>query len=106
MVLASVRGLPSLREFEIGSIVSILVVATLYQSLFYILAKSTPGMMYAGISMRTFEGLPPTRAQRSRRLLALLLSTLPLGLGVLWAVFDDDHLGWHDRLSGTYLREY
>ena len=106
MALASVRGLPSLREFEVGSVMAILLVATLYQSLFYILAKSTPGMMYAGISMRTFEGRSPTRAQRCRRLLALLLSTLPLGLGVVWAVFDEDHLGWHDRLSGTYLREY
>jgi hypothetical protein len=36
---------------------------------------------------------------------ALLLSVLPLGLGVAWALFDDDHLCWHDRLSKTYLRK-
>jgi uncharacterized RDD family membrane protein YckC len=35
---------------------------------------------------------------------ALLLSLLPLGLGVAWALFDDDRLSWHDRLSKTYLR--
>jgi uncharacterized RDD family membrane protein YckC len=37
---------------------------------------------------------------------ALLLSALPLGLGLLWAVFDEDRLGWHDRISGTYQRSY
>jgi hypothetical protein len=24
----------------------------------------------------------------------------------MWAVFDEDHLSWHDRLSRTYLRKY
>jgi len=23
---------------------------------------------------------------------------------VAWALFDDEHLSWHDRISGTYLR--
>jgi hypothetical protein len=35
----------------------------------------------------------------------MLLSVLPLGLGVMWSIFDEDHLSWHDRLSGTYLRK-
>jgi hypothetical protein len=35
----------------------------------------------------------------------LPLSVLPLGLGLAWSVFDEDRLTWHDRLSGTYLRE-
>jgi hypothetical protein len=29
-----------------------------------------------------------------------------VGVGVLWSMFDEDHLSWHDRLSGTYLRTY
>jgi len=32
------------------------------------------------------------------------LSILPLGLGLAWALFDEDRLTWHDRLSGTYPR--
>jgi hypothetical protein len=24
---------------------------------------------------------------------------------VAWAIFDEEHLSWHDRLSGTYLRK-
>jgi uncharacterized RDD family membrane protein YckC len=63
-------------------------------------------MKYAGISLCTFEGHNPTRAQRCGRLVSLILSVLPLGLGLVWAIFDDDHLSWHDRLSRTYLRKY
>jgi hypothetical protein len=38
--------------------------------------------------------------------MAMMLSVAPIGLGVMWAIFDEDHLSWHDRLSQTYLRKY
>jgi hypothetical protein len=38
------------------------------------------------------------------RLAALLLTVLPLGLGLVWALFDEDGLMGHDRLSKTYMR--
>jgi hypothetical protein len=28
-----------------------------------------------------------------------------VGLGLVWSVFDEDHLSWHDRISQTYLRK-
>jgi len=28
-----------------------------------------------------------------------------MGLGAALALFDDQQLCWHDRLSGTYLRK-
>jgi hypothetical protein len=63
-------------------------------------------MYYAQLRLCTFEDETPTRRQRNARLIALLLSALPMGLGLAWAIFDDDHLSWHDRLSHTYLRRY
>jgi uncharacterized RDD family membrane protein YckC len=63
-------------------------------------------MKYAHIALCTFDDDNPTAPQRRRRLVALILSLLPVGLGVAWAIFDEDHLTWHDRLSGTYLRRY
>jgi uncharacterized RDD family membrane protein YckC len=82
----------------------LLLIALLYQTLFLILAGATPGISYARISLCTFDGQVPTRAQLLYRLGALLLSVLPVGLGVAWILFDDDHLSWHDQLSRTYLR--
>jgi uncharacterized RDD family membrane protein YckC len=96
---------PGIKEIELGSAVALAVIGVLYVGLFFTLARATPGMKYAGLSLSTFGGEKPTRAQRCGRLGALLLSLLPVGLGVAWAIFDDEHLSWHDRLSGTYPRK-
>ena len=59
-------------------------------------------MKYAHIRLVTFDGHIPSRAQRVSRFFSLLLSLLPVGLGLAWAIFDEDHMSWHDRLSHTY----
>jgi uncharacterized RDD family membrane protein YckC len=96
--------LPGLRAVEIGSLVALLVASAAYKVLFFTLARATPGMKYARLALCTFDGGIPTRAQRWARLAAVLLSILPVGLGFVWAIFDDQHLTWHDRISRTYLR--
>jgi uncharacterized RDD family membrane protein YckC len=102
---SKVKALPPLREIELVAALALAALATLYHALFYAFAVNTPGMKFAGIALCTFDGRNPTRAQRFGRLAALLLSVLPVGLGVMWAIFDEDHLSWHDRLSQTYLRK-
>jgi len=97
--------LPALKSIEFAAATALLVTALLYETVFSTLAEATPGMRYAGISLCTFDELIPTPLQRCGRLGAMLLSLLPLGLGVAWAVFDEDHLSWHDRLSKTYQRK-
>lgn len=107
MVAAThVSQLPPLRVIEVGSAAALFGIAALYQALFLILAEGTLGMKYAHIALCTFDDDSPCGAQRRKRLVALILSLLPVGLGVAWAIFDEDHLTWHDRLSGTYLRRY
>ena len=96
--------LPPLRSIEIGSLVAMVVAASAYKALFFTLARSTPGMKYARLALCTFDGGIPTRTQRLLRLAALALSILPIGLGFAWAIFDEQHLTWHDRISKTYLR--
>lgn len=103
-VVAKTAALPSLRTIELWTLLGMLVVGALYQVGFLSFAKATPGMLYAQIRLCTLEGEAPTRRQRNARLVAMLLSVLPIGFGIVWAIFDDDHLTWHDRLSQTYLR--
>jgi uncharacterized RDD family membrane protein YckC len=103
---ANVQPLPALRSIELGAAVALFVTGLLYQAFFFTLGEATPGMRYAHIALCTFAGAKPSRAQRCGRWVALLLSVLPVGLGLAWALFDDDHLTWHDRLSRTYLRKY
>jgi uncharacterized RDD family membrane protein YckC len=98
------KQMPGPRLVEVGAVLAVLAISAAYQALFLTLTKATPGMRYAGIALCTFDGHSPSREHRSRRLTGLLLSVLPLGLGLVWALFDGDHLTWHDRLSKTYLR--
>jgi uncharacterized RDD family membrane protein YckC len=78
----------------------------LYQYLFFKYAEGTPGMRYAKIALCTFEDENPTRKAMCMRVLYVLLSAAPLGLGFAWAWFDPDRLTWHDRLSRIYQRSY
>jgi uncharacterized RDD family membrane protein YckC len=105
MAAAYMKDLPGIKEIEMGAAAALLVIGALYHVFFMTLAEATPGMRYAYISLCTFDDHSPTLAQRCGRLGALLLSVAPLGLGVAWVIFDEDHLSWHDRLSRTYLRK-
>ena len=96
--------LPGLKASEVTAMFAIAVVGVLYECLFLLYAKSTPGMRYAELSLCTFDDEHPTREQVKARLVAMLLSLLPMGLGMLWAIFDEDNMSWHDRHSRTYLR--
>jgi hypothetical protein len=61
-------------------------------------------MRYAQIALTTLSNEQPSREQRQRRLAVMALSVLPVGLGLLWSLFDEERLCWHDRLSQTYLK--
>jgi uncharacterized RDD family membrane protein YckC len=75
-----------------------------YFGLFTIFGGTTPGMMIRGLQVATFSGVEPTLRHLLMRALGYLLSAGTLFLGFLWALWDEDALTWHDRLSGTYLR--
>jgi uncharacterized RDD family membrane protein YckC len=99
-------SLPHGRVALIGACVTLFAMWLLYQLLFFTLTDATPGMHYAKIALCTFNDDNPSRSALRARIAALLLSALPLGLGFLWVVFDEDSLGWHDRITQTYQRSY
>ncbi|HZB88912.1 MAG TPA: RDD family protein [Terracidiphilus sp.] len=96
---------PAVHMSEALGIAAVVAAGMLYQAFFLLAMRSTPGMMYAGIALCTFDDEQPTRAQLRHRFGAMLLSLLPVGLGLAWSAFDEEHLSWHDRLSRTYLRK-
>jgi uncharacterized RDD family membrane protein YckC len=104
--LTFMAQLPPQKIQELGALVGLVLIALVYQMVFSTFADATPGMKYARVSLCTFNNQSPTRAQVLGRLGALLLSVLAMGLGLAWAIFDENHLCWHDRLSQTYLRKY
>ncbi len=97
---------PAGKPAMIGAALTFLGLAALYQWLFFTYAEATPGMRYAKIALCTFGDENPDRKTLQHRVGALFLSALPLGLGFLWALLDDDRLSWHDRMTRTYQRSY
>lgn len=81
-----------------------LVIGVFYHVLFAMLGEGrTPGMAWVQLDMLAFDGRRPTREQRIRRLFAGLLSTAAAGLGLLWAIVDEEQLTWHDHISRTFV---
>ena len=96
----------SLPLAALSGLAAFAVFTVMYQLLFFSFADGTPGMRYARISLCTFgEGNPSRRAKR-RRVLSSVLAMCPLGLGIAWALLDNEKLGWHDRMSRMYQRAY
>jgi uncharacterized RDD family membrane protein YckC len=107
VVIASTAHPPTGRIALIASSCGLLLFGMLYQYIFLSFAEEgTPGMRYARIALCTFDDDNPTKDQMRMRIPAMLVAALPAALGLFWALFDGDHLGWHDRLTKTYQRKY
>ena len=74
-----------------------------YFALFTVFGATTPGMMFRGLQVMSFSGEPPTPRQMLLRSAGYMLSAATCLIGFIWALWDEDQLTWHDRLSKTYL---
>jgi uncharacterized RDD family membrane protein YckC len=95
--------LPPAKLLAMGLVVTTVVLWSAYQYLFVVYAGQTLGMMAARIRLRTFTGKSLNMRRRKLRVVCLYLSSLSLGMGLMWAFVDVDSLCWHDRLSQTFL---
>jgi uncharacterized RDD family membrane protein YckC len=74
-----------------------------YFTLFTVFGGSTPGMMLRNLRVVSFDGDMPTPRQMLWRSFGYLISAGTFMLGFFWALWDEDHLCWQDRISQTYL---
>ncbi len=77
--------------------------ASLYLVGFWALAGQTPGMRFVRIQLDSPLGRRIGLRQAVRRLIGLVLSIVPFGLGLLGVVFSDQRRGWQDRFGGTVV---
>lgn len=75
----------------------------LYFSLFTTLAGATPGMQLRGLTIVRLDGSLPDTRQLLWRSFGYILSGATLLLGFAWALWDEDHFTWQDRISQTYV---
>jgi uncharacterized RDD family membrane protein YckC len=80
----------------------IAAVVFLYRMLWCLGGGDTPGMRFAGLRLVDFDGRRPQREQRTIRFAASMLSIVSAGLGLVWALVDEESLTWHDHISKTF----
>lgn len=82
------------------------VVALLYHLLWCLGNGDTAGMRWVHLRLVNFDGRSPDREQRLYRLASAFLGLLAAGLGLLWALVDEETLTWHDHMSKTFPTPY
>ena len=69
----------------------------------YVLGGSeTAGAHWVGLRLINFDGSPVNRHERGLRFLSACLSVCSGGLGLAWALADEESLTWHDHMSKTF----
>ncbi len=75
-----------------------------YYVAFTALYGATPGKMLLGIRVVKTNGRPVDwLTALMREVVGKTLSTLPLGLGYLWAFFHPKRQAWHDLIADTLV---
>jgi uncharacterized RDD family membrane protein YckC/ribosomal protein L40E len=87
---------------DLGVVGLILLFA--YRVLFTGIKGQTPGKMLLGIAVINERGeVPGIGRALVREVPGRLLSEVSLGLGYVWAAWDDKKQAWHDKLARTYV---
>jgi uncharacterized RDD family membrane protein YckC len=114
-VLAVAAAIYALIFWEVGGSFSLnplalgiaLVIGAFFILLYFAgctaLASATPGLIWMGLEVVTFEGNHPRLSECLWRGFGYLVSMSALMLGFIWAAVDAEGLTWHDRMSRTFI---
>lgn len=84
---------------------SFALISLLYGLVWALAGRETAGMNGAQLQLVTFDGSPLDARNRTIRFIAAWLSYCSGGLGLLWALADEENLAFHDHISKTYPAE-
>lgn len=90
-------------QSALGGIVSFVVGAG-YQ--WYFLTQrdgQTLGKMLLGIRVIKTDGTPISDAEAVLRFVGYYINSIILMLGWIWAIFDAENQGFHDKIARTYV---
>ncbi len=103
-LFVSLGGTPGLGRADLLIyLLTLLLFCAQYFTLFSLLGPATPGMHFMALTVVAFDGSAPSFTALLWRSFGYLLSGGTFFLGFLWALWDEDHLTWQDRISQTYV---
>jgi uncharacterized RDD family membrane protein YckC/Tol biopolymer transport system component len=97
--LGGVEGMPTWWA-TVWGVVGI-VISVLYYVWPYSTSGQTIGKAIFGIRVIAIDGSPLNWRKGILRWLGYIPSSIPLGLGFLWSIWDADKQAWHDKIAGT-----
>jgi uncharacterized RDD family membrane protein YckC len=77
------------------------LIALSYGLFWLVAGTESVGMRATHLRLITFDGFTPDSRQRASRLAGTCLSLFSV-LGILWAMADEEGLGWQDHISRTF----
>lgn len=103
ILLGIVSGIIVAIVGDVGAIGGFLI-GVAYQWYFLTQNKGqTPGKVLLGIRVVKANGAPLSAIDVVIRYIGYYINTFFIFIGWLWAVWDGNHQGWHDKLAGTYV---
>lgn len=78
------------------------LISFFYSLLWTLYGRETAGMCWTELQLVTFDGFAVDRRTRVIRTVSAWLSFCAGGIGVLWALVDEEKLAWHDHISKTF----
>ncbi len=98
--LAMVAFVTYLLEIHGGKTILLLLI---YRIAHWSLRGTTVGGIICRLRVVRTDGAPIRFAEAAVRGLATILSTLVVGLGWLWILWDAERQAWHDKIAGTVV---
>lgn len=96
-------GRLQLRQIDFISLgVLIAGVTAFYKLLWAIANTDSPGMRAVRLRLINFDGRTPRMEDRLLRFFSSIVSTLALGAGLVWCLFEEEKLTWHDLITRTF----
>jgi uncharacterized RDD family membrane protein YckC len=81
---------------------SFTLIAAFYGLVFAVTGHETAGMHWTDLQLITFDGFPVDGRSRAARVASTWLSFCSAGLGLVWALADEETLTWQDHISKTF----
>ena len=82
--------------------VSLAILTFFYGMMWPVARRETAGMRVAGLTLITFDGGEVDPQTRAIRFASTWLSIGAGGLGIIWAMADEEKLTWQDHISKTF----
>ncbi len=80
-----------------------LIIGASYFTYFFGTTGQTPGKNIMNIKVVSTDGSPMTFSKGFTRWIGYYVSTITLGLGFLWIIWDKDKQGFEDKIAKTYV---